>query len=98
MNDPRNLLQNARFHAICNEVARQCMFRGRWLSGQQWKVLFVSAHAIATQQEDPDIVRGLEGEYVALRESTAAMSSERMASLIEYCSAWSAQMGIHLAK
>lgn len=93
----RNLPQNARFHAICGEAARQATFAGRTLSAKQWKILFVSAHEIV-MGEDPDIVKGIEGEIVSLRERTASMSTSRMASLIEYATAWCIQNGVHLAK
>ena len=89
----RSVEQNAKFHALCSDVARQARYAGRKLSAEQWKVLFVSGHAIATQQ-GADMVPGLEGEFVNLRESTASMSVSRMASLIEYVLAWCAQHDI----
>lgn len=46
-------------------------------------------HAIATGGS-ADLVTGLEGETVNIRESTAKMSVARMASLIEYVLAWAA--------
>lgn len=88
--------QSARFHAICRAVSQQATFGGRRLSEQQWKVLFCSAHAIATNGET-ELIVGLENEYVELRESTAKMSSARMASLIEYCHCWAANNRIALA-
>jgi hypothetical protein len=93
----RTLPQSAKFHALCGEVARQATFGGRKLSGQQWKVLFCSALAII-DGDDPDLVQGLAGEFVALRESTARMSAARMNNLIEYASCWAAENGIKLTK
>lgn len=90
----RNLEQNAKFHAMCADVAAQCEFMGRELSLEQWKVLFISGHAKATGL-DAEIVPGLEGEFVNIRESSAQMSVKRMASLIEYVTAWGAQNGVH---
>lgn len=89
--------QGARFHAIAGEVAKQKLFDGRKLSVQQWKVILISAHMIAVG-EDPDLVRGIEGELVSLRESTATMSVSRASSLIEYCVCWATQNGIILTK
>lgn len=86
----RTELQNEKFHAMCGDVARQVEFNGRMLTLQQWKVLFVSAHAKATG-EDYDLEVGLEGELVNLRESTAQMGVKRMASLIEYVQAWASE-------
>jgi hypothetical protein len=79
--------QSARFHAMCGDVARQLQYMNRWLSKDQWKVLFISGHAMATGQ-GADIVPGLEGEFTNIRESSAQMSIKRMASLIEYVAAY----------
>lgn len=92
----RNLEQNAKLHAMLEDIALQKTFNGKKLSSQQWKVLFVSAHAIATQGEQPEMVQGLEGEMVNLRESTAKMSVKRCASLIEYIQAWSVENTVKL--
>ena len=53
-------------------------------------MLFVSGHAIATGI-GADVVPGLEGEFVNIRESTASMSKKRGSSLIEYVLAWCAE-------
>src|SRR6056297_1167933 len=91
----RNLEQNARFHAICTDVAEQAEWMGRKLTKDQWKVLFISGHAIATGGK-ADVVPGLEGEFVNVRESTAEMSKERISSLIDYVQAWCAENGVEL--
>jgi hypothetical protein len=83
----RTLEQNAMFHALCREASLTHKFMGRKLSTAQWKVLFVSGHAIATGK-GADMVPGLEGEFVNLRESTAQMGIKRMISLIEYSQAY----------
>jgi hypothetical protein len=96
-NRTRTLDQNAAFHSICSDVARQHLYLGRRLSMQQWKVLFISGHAIATGL-GADMVPGLEGEFVNLRESSAQMSVKRMASLLEYVTAWCAENDIKLTE
>ncbi|MEE9690362.1 recombination protein NinB [Enterobacter sp. HK169] len=83
----RKLSQNARFHALLGDIARQVTWCGKQLKPEQWKVLLISGHAVATKQE-AEVVPGLEGEYVNIRESSAEMSVGRMASLIEYTMAW----------
>lgn len=92
----RNLEQNAKFHAMCGDVARQQQWLGKPLSPVQWKTLFISGHAIATKL-GANVVAGLEGEYVNIRESSASMSVGRMASLIEYVQSWCAEKGIKLS-
>lgn len=91
----RSLDASAKFHAICGDVARQAKFMGKALTPLQWKVLFVSGHAVATGLP-AEIVPGLEGEFVNIRESTAQMGAKRMASLLEYVQAWCAENEIQL--
>jgi hypothetical protein len=93
----RSLDQNAKFHALCSDLARQCVeWAGVPRTAGEWKVLLVSGHAAATGLE-AELVRGLEGEFVMLRESTAAMSKARGSSLIEYALAWCAQNNVKLS-
>lgn len=92
----RSLDQNAKFHAICSDIAKAGIeWAGSKRTAKEWKALLVSAHAAATQSGF-DLVQGLEGEMVQLRESTATMTKARSSSLIEYCIAWAAQRGIAL--
>ena len=93
----RSTDQNAKFHALCGDIARSgAEWAGKPRTLQQWKVLLVSGHAVATK-EGAEMVPGLEGEFVNLRESTAAMSKRRSASLIEYVLAFCAAHGIDVA-
>mgnify|MGYP001252665169 CR=1 FL=1 len=86
----RSLEQNAMLHALFAEAAKTAKWHGRKLTAEQWKVLFISGHAIATGR-GADMVPGLEGEFVNIRESSARMSVSRMTSLIEYINAWMAE-------
>lgn len=90
---PRTLDQSALFHCMVRDVARQCEWDGRRWNEQAWKVLMISAHAIASD-EPGEVLRGLEGEFVAIRESTARMSKARTCSLIDYVDAWGSQNGV----
>jgi len=86
----RSLDQNAKFHAICTDIAKSGMqWAGKERSAEQWKVLLVSGHATATKLGS-EMVPGLEGEFLNLRESTAHMSIARASSLIEYTLAFCA--------
>lgn len=87
--------QNRLFHALLADVARQAEWMGKRRTPEEWKVLMVSGHSVATKQ-GADLVPGLEGEFVNLRESTAAMSPGRMNSAIEYMLAWCATHGVVL--
>lgn len=93
----RSLEQNAKFHALCADIAASGLeWCGKERTAAQWKVLLVSGHAVATK-EGAEILPGIEGEFVNIRESTAAMSKRRGASLIEYVLAFCAAHGIDIA-
>lgn len=89
---PRNrtLDQNAMLHALFTKASKTCAWQGRKLTPIQWKTLFISAHSMATGR-GADVMPGLEGEFVNVRESSAGMDVARMTSLIEYMQAWIAQ-------
>ena len=90
--------QNAMFHAICGDIAKSGhKFAGKPRSAKVWKVLLISAHAAATD-EGNEIVPGLEGEFVNIRESSALMSVKRAASLITYTLAFCDTNGIALTE
>ena len=85
--------QNAKLHAMLGDIAKQKTFNGQKLSIDQWKMVFVSGHRIATGGT-AEMAIGLEGEVINLRESTARMGVRRLASLIEYIQAWAAGNGV----
>lgn len=94
----RSLEQNAKFHAICEDYARSKVpFAGKPRTAAQWKVLLVSGHAAFTK-EGSEIIPGLEGEFVNIRESTALMSKRRGSSLIEYSIDTAALLGVGLSE
>ncbi len=86
--------QNAKFHALCSDIAKSGFpWMGKQRTALEWKVLLVSGHAVATKRES-EIVPGLEGEFVNIRESTASMGKKRGSSLIEYALAFCGLNGI----
>ena len=90
--------QNAMFHAICSDIAKSGhLFAGQSRKADAWKVLLISGHATATG-EGSEVVPGLEGEFVNIRESSALMSVKRAASLITYCLAYCDMNGIALTE
>jgi hypothetical protein len=92
--DPtRSLEQNAKMHAVFSDIAAQAKYLGRSLSMPQWKTLLISGHAVATGL-GVDMVPGIEGEFVNIRESSANMSVGRMSSVIEYSLAFGAMNGV----
>jgi len=94
--ETRTLPQNAKFHAICSDLAKSKMeWGGKKRKASEWKVLLVSGHAHATS-EGVEVLPGIEGEFVNIRESTALMSITRGSSLIEYSVAFCAENGVKL--
>lgn len=92
----RTAAQNSFLHLLFGQIASQAQFHGRTLTAIQWKTLMVSAHSIATGI-GADMVPGLEGEWVNIRESTAQMGVRRLNSLIEYTLAWCAGNNIKIS-
>jgi hypothetical protein len=93
----RSLEQNAKLHAMFGELEKQAQHLGRRLTAQQWKTLMISGHAIATGL-GVEMVPGLEGEFVNIRESSAQMSVARMTSLMEYMQAWAAENNVRFSE
>ncbi|KRA00273.1 recombinase [Mesorhizobium sp. Root157] len=94
----RSLDQNAKFHAICSDLSKsQMKWAGKRRSLEEWKVLLISAHAVATNSKG-EVIPGLEGEFVAIRESSARMTVGRAASLITYALAFCDTNGIELTE
>lgn len=93
----RSLDQNAKFHALCEDIAKSGYeWAGCRRTAEEWKVLLITGHSIATGRPT-EVVPNLEdGSPVQLRESSAAMSKERGSSLIEYTIAWATSHGIRL--
>jgi hypothetical protein len=86
----RSLQQNAQLHALFTDIAKSETYMGRKLTANQWKTLMISGHAVATGI-GADLVPGLEGEFVSIRESSSQMSVARLSSLIEYIMCWQSQ-------
>ena len=89
----RSLEQNSKLHALLSDISKQCESNGQKRDIDTWKMIMVSAHKIATGGK-AEMVIGLEGEVINLRESTAQMSVQRLASLIEYTTAWGVENGV----
>lgn len=95
--DPtRTLEANAKLHAMLTDISKQRDYMGKRRDVEFWKGLFVSAHAIATGKPC-EIAPGFEGEFIAIRESTATMSGKKLASVIEYINAWAAHEGVRFS-
>lgn len=88
--------QRARFNAICGDIARSgFVWAGCARPQPDWRVLLISGHKVATGGE-AEVITGLEGELIDVRESTTSMPRERGASLISFATAWAVGHGVRL--
>jgi hypothetical protein len=86
--------QNAKLHAMLSDLAASpVQWFGKRRTMDEWKVLMISAHAVATDNRG-EVIPGIEGEMVAIRESSASMSVARAASLITYLQAFGDMNGV----
>lgn len=93
----RSLEQNARLHAMLSEISKKTTYLGKKRGVEFWKGLFVSGWQIATGQH-PEIVPGLEGEFINIRESTAKLSVKKLSEVMEYIEAYCAMNKIMLTQ
>lgn len=94
----RSLDQNAKFHAILGDLANSPLkWAGKRRTIDEWKAIIISGHAVATNNPG-EVIPGIEGEFVAIRESSARMSVARSSSLIEYLLAFCAEHGVELTE
>lgn len=90
----RSLDQNAKFHAMLTDLAASPLtWAGKRRTVDEWKAIIISGHAVATNHGG-EVIPGIEGEFVAIRESSASMTVARAASLIEYLQAFGDTNGI----
>ncbi|WP_118181260.1 recombination protein NinB [Paraburkholderia phosphatilytica] len=91
----RTIRQNAFLHALFGLIAKQLKYHGRVFNAIQWKTLLISGHSMATQR-GVDLIPGIEGEFVNVRESSAHMGVARMNSLLEYVLAYATTNGVRI--
>lgn len=93
----RSLDQNALFHAICGDIAKQRQWAGRQLDTEGWKRLLVDAWARAEGKSQGQVVPSLDGQSVVnLGIQTRRLPVGDMADLIEYAQAWAAENEVRL--
>lgn len=92
--EPLSLTQRQKFYAMCGDFARSGIpWAGSERTKDEWAVLLISGHAIATKHE-AEVIRGLEGELVNMRETMSTMPKQRASSLIEYTLAEGPKLGV----
>lgn len=94
----RSIDQNAMFHAICGDIARQIEWAGRKLDGEAWKRLLVDAWARTENRCQGHIVPSLDGQSIVnLGIQTRRMTVGEMADLITFAQAWAVEHDVRLS-
>lgn len=93
--------QEAKYHAMFADIAKQCTFMGQKWSSDDWKRLLVDAFARAMQQAGTPlrhggrIVPSLDGGgFVQLGVQTRKFLKAEASEFIEYLHAWGAEQGV----
>lgn len=85
----RSLDQNARMWAMLTDVSEQVEWYGKHLTPTVWKVIFSAA------LKKQEVVPGLDGNFVAIGESTSQMSVQEMNDLMTLMEMFGAQRDVH---
>ena len=89
--------QNAKFHAICGDLARGMKWAGREIDGEAWKRLLVDAWARETGRAQASMVPSLDGSSVVnLGIQTHRLTVGEMCELIEFAQAYATEHGERL--
>lgn len=90
----RTLEQNAKFHAMIGDIARQCTFLGKRWALEDWKRLLVDAFEHATG-EPSKVVPSLDGQrIVSLGTQTREFGKRKAAEFVESLYAYGAENNV----
>lgn len=102
---PKSRDQEAKYHAMFGDIAKQCEFMGKRWDADDWKRLLVDAFYRATK-DDPDLagewgkvmprmVPSLDGTgVVQLGAQTRRFTKKLASAFIEHLYAWGAEQGV----
>ena len=94
----RSLEQNAMFHAICDDIAEQRQWAGRWIDGEGWKRLLVDAWARHENKAQAQVVPSLDGKSVVnLGIQTRKLGVADMADLITFAQSYCVENDVRLS-
>lgn len=93
----RSAEQNAKLHAMLQDISRQRQWAGQWLDVEDWKRLMVAAWCRANKQA-VRIVPALDGHgFDVIYKRTSKLSVTEMIDLIEFVQWWAVENGVRLA-
>lgn len=89
--------QNARLHAILQDISSQKQWAGHWLDVEDWKRLMVAAYERANNQA-ARVFPAIDGHGIdVIYRRTHRMSKQEMTDLIDFATAWALERDIRLA-
>lgn len=90
----RTVDQNARIHAMLNDIADQCDLNGHYYPMHVWKRLCV-AQWLKETGERPLLLPSIDGsEIVVIYEKTSKLNTKQCADFIEWLFAFGAEQGV----
>ena len=93
----RTLDQNAKFHAMIDDIAKQMKQAGSTWTQDDWKRLLIDQWAHETNKKLGRVAPSLDGERVVqLGHQTRKFSVEWASEFIEWLYAWASEKGIEL--
>lgn len=93
--DARSLDQNAMFHALIGQIAKQAQHMGATWDIEAWKRLLTHEWAKETGRQAGQLVASLDGkDIVQLGIQTRKFSKQEASEFTEWVLAWGSQNGI----
>jgi len=93
---PRTEEQNAKLHALLQDIAEQLKWAGQVLDLEDWKRLLTAAWGRANK-EHVRLFPALDGAGMdVLYRRTSRMTKQEMSEFIEYVTAWAIEQGVTL--
>lgn len=93
----RTTEQNAKLHAVLQDISTQKQWAGQWLDVEDWKRLMVAAFGRANGNP-PTVLPSIDGHGIdMIFRRTHRMSKQEMSELIEFATAWALDQGIALS-
>lgn len=94
----RSVEQNAKLHAVLQDISAQKQWAGKWLDVEAWKRLMVAAWERA-EGRSAEFYPALDGAgFDVVWRRTSRMNKQEMIDLIEYATAWAISNDVKLSE
>ena len=93
----RTLDQNAMYHSIIHQIAKQAQHLGSTWDAESWKRLLVDTYTREIKQNSGQVIPNLTGDgIVQLGLQTRKFTKQQASEFTEWLMAWAAQNGVML--